>query len=148
MGYPEQFKAYREARGLSREQLSKRAACHRNTVINLESGRPVKFGTITQLMEKMGYPADSDETKQLAILWLEAVTGVQVSRAEAQRLGGAIDRAARQRSGLPALEAELSRRRLGREDIDLLRFAASHRKVLNALKAIRELVPERDYVAD
>lgn len=141
MGYTEQFKAYREARGLTREALAAQSGCHRNTVLNVESGRPVKFSTIVLLMHSMGYEADSAETKNLAVLWLEAVTGVHLAA------GGSHDRAGGGRrlgAATQQLQTEVARRRLNREDIELLTFAARHRKVLNALRAIRELLQERD----
>ena len=142
MGYSEQFRAFREARGLSREALARRARCHRNTVINVESGRPVKFGTIVMLMESMNFSVDSPETKLLALLWLESVTGIRVSSAEAQRGAAAAEGARTSSRPVAQLQAEVSRRRLGRDDIELLTFAARHRKVLAALKAIRDLLDD------
>lgn len=134
MGYPEQFQRHREARGLTREQLAAKADCHRNTVINVETGRPVKFATILGLMQHMGYGPDSNETRQLALLWLESTTGVQITLIEAARLQ-ADDVAPAQQ-----LQQDISRRRLGRDDVELLSFAARNRKVLNALRAIRDLL--------
>lgn len=134
MGYPEQFQRYREARGLSREQLAAKADCHRNTVINVESGRPVKFATILMLMDRMGYGSESHETRQLALLWLETTTGLQITLTEAARLQ-ADDATPTQR-----LQHEIARRRLNRDDVELLSFAARNRKVLNALRAIRDLL--------
>ena len=142
MGYPEQFKTFREARGIAREQLAKRARCHRNTVINVESGRPVKFGTIVMLMDTMGYPADSSETKRLALLWLESVTGIRISPTESLSATGPAEPARSLPRTSTQLQAEVTRRRLGLEDIELLTFAARHRKVLLALKAIRDLVDD------
>jgi transcriptional regulator with XRE-family HTH domain len=136
MGYSEQFQRYREARGLTREQLAAKADCHRNTVINVESGRPVKFVTILHLMEHMGYRKDSVESRQLALLWLEAASGLHITLADAASLqpdGG---------HHLHQLQHEITRRHLGREDIELLGFAARNRKVLNALRAIRDLVQD------
>jgi transcriptional regulator with XRE-family HTH domain len=143
MGYSEQFKAFREARGVSSEELARRARCHRNTVVNVESGRPVKFATLLMLMETLGYKPESRETKLLAVLWLEAITGVRVSlndtpRATAEKANGS--RTASRASD--ELQAEVAQRRLKREDVELLTFAARHRKVLHALKAIHELLDD------
>jgi len=135
MGYSEQFRDYREGRGLTREQLAARAACHRNTVINVESGRPVRFATIVVLMQHLGYPKDSAEVKRLAQMWLEAVAGV--------RLGDEIATPSRRESTkTTGLAAELSGQRLSRGEVELLTFAARNRKVLNALRAIRDLVDD------
>lgn len=148
MGYTEQFKAFREARGLTRETLAAQAGCHRNTVLNVETGRPVKFATIVLLMHSMGYAADSAETKALAVLWLEAVTGVHLSlgepRAAVRGRGNSLHRLG---PVAQRLQAEVARYRLNRDDIELLAFAARHRKVMNALRAIRELLRDREHRA-
>lgn len=136
VGYPEQFQLFREARGLTREQLAMRADCHRNTVINLESGRPVKFSTILLLMQHMGFGKDSDEVRLLALMWLESVTGIQIGGPEVNGLQ------AKMAAHTAMLQGEVTRRHLGRDEIELLTFAARNRKVLNALRAIRELAPE------
>jgi transcriptional regulator with XRE-family HTH domain len=142
MGYSEQFKVFREARGFTREQLAALAGCHRNTVINVECGRRVKFATITQLMARMDYSRDSEETKLLAVLWLESVTGIAVSVREVAN-NGREAASARQRSSRQ-LQLEVTRRRLAQDDIDLLTFAVRHRKVLNVLREVRELVREQN----
>ena len=74
MHYTQLFRTLRESRGLSHEGLAKKAACHRNTVINVESGRPVKFKTVADLMAMMGYDRNSAELKSIALLWLESVS--------------------------------------------------------------------------
>jgi len=135
MGYSEQFRDYRERRGFTREQLAARAACHRNTVINVESGRPVRFATIVGLMQHLGYPKDSPEVKRLAHLWLEAVAGVRLGDENAIP-------SSREATKPNAIAAELSGQRLSRGEVELLTFAARNRKVLNALRAIRDLVDD------
>ena len=82
MHYTQLFRQLRVARDLSHDMLAQRAGCHRNTVINVERGRRVKIDTLARLMEKMGYAADSAEFQALALLWLEAGTGVPFSRSE------------------------------------------------------------------
>ena len=137
MSYARQFKAFREGRGLTREQLAARAGCHRNTVINVESGRPVKFETILELMGKLGYANHSAEVKLLALMWLESVTGVNVSRKEVDHLsGGTKD----QRAALRELEASVVAAALTPEDVALLRWAAQRAPALKILRSIRELM--------
>jgi transcriptional regulator with XRE-family HTH domain len=134
MGYPEQFQAYREGRGLTREQLATRAECHRNTVINVESGRPVRFATVIHLMQHLGYTKESPEVRVLALAWLESVTGVRID-----------EPAKRRADDQPSRISDASGQRragLARADAELLAFAARNRKVLNALRAIRDLVDE------
>jgi transcriptional regulator with XRE-family HTH domain len=134
MAYPEQFRDYREARNLTREELADKAGCHRNTVINVESGRPVKFQTVAGLMEHMGYARTSAETKLLALLWLESVSGIALAPSEAQTLRGASTRDA-SRDEVDELLAGLRR-----EELDLIEFAARHQEVLQILRAIRTLL--------
>src|SRR5882672_5081871 len=79
MQYAQLFRKLREQKGLSHEALAKLARCHRNTILNVEGGRNVKFKTIAGLMGKMGYASDSPEMASLALLWLEAVSGLDLA---------------------------------------------------------------------
>jgi transcriptional regulator with XRE-family HTH domain len=136
MEYAAKFTAFREARKLSQNGLAALAGCHRNTVVNVERGRAVKFATIAGLMEKMGYSKQSGETRKLALLWFQATTGIGVRLDET----GIID-LSRKRS--PAvLRAELAARlkRMDQADIEIVHFAVANREIMNALKAIRCLV--------
>jgi transcriptional regulator with XRE-family HTH domain len=135
MGYSDQFKAFREARGLSREQLAASAGCHRNTVINVESGRPVKFTTIVRLMGKMGYSESSAETKLLALLWLETVSGVKVTRGEVALLPTGVKA---EQAALHELHVEVIQQALEPADISLLQWIARNRQILNSIRAIRD----------
>jgi DNA-binding XRE family transcriptional regulator len=80
MNYTQLFRTLREAKALTHDGLAKLANCHRNTVINVESGRPVKFKTIAELMLKMGYDSSSSEMKSVALLWLESISGINLTR--------------------------------------------------------------------
>ena len=142
MHYTQLFRSLREAKGLTLEGLAKQARCHRNTVINVESGRPVKFKTIADLMGKMGYPALSDELKSLALLWLEATSGIPFSRKEteasARKTITTYRSTARQAARL--LETEAIRANLTVKQINLLVFALRHPETLAILENIRDLV--------
>lgn len=139
--YTQLFRKLRESRGLTLEQLAELARVHRNTVVNIEGGRPVKFKTIARLMKKMGYAADSTEMKSVALLWLESVSGIPFSRADAE--GTARQAIAGYRS--PArqaarrLDAAVAAASLTPADIDLLVFAARQPEVLAILEQIRRL---------
>ena len=142
MHYTQLFRQLRVARDLSHETLARRAGCHRNTVINVERGRPVKFSTLAGLMEKMGYPAGSDELRTLALLWLEAVSKIPFSRPETLA-------AARKQAGVYGRDAlETSRQlaeivadtRLSADQIRLLMFAARKPEVLSIVATLRKLV--------
>jgi len=84
MDYTQLFRKLREEKDLTLEQLAELAGMHRNTVVNIEAGRPVKFKTIAALMGQMGYGANSPELKSMALLWLESVSGIPFSRSETQ----------------------------------------------------------------
>lgn len=153
MDYMRQFRQLREAKGLSREQLASRAGCHRNTVINIESGRPVKFRTIADLLGTMGYPEQSGEMKQIALLWLESTTGVKLSPGEAERTVSRLKTVYRRsvQSSQDALLRAVESAGLSRDEIDLLTFAAQEPAVRTILQSVRDLAsnardsePERE----
>lgn len=140
MEYTRHFRRLRESKQLTLEELAARAGCHRSTVINVESGRPVKFRTIAGLMETMGFAPDSEEMRAIALLWLEHVSGLSFTgaalasarkRIEAQRKRG--------RRELDELEEAVVRGGLSPADIRLLLFAARHPEAIEVLGHIRRL---------
>jgi transcriptional regulator with XRE-family HTH domain len=144
MHYTQLFRNLREAKGLTLEGLAHQAHRHRNTVINVESGRPVKFKTVAELMAKMGYAAQSPEMKSMALLWLEAVSGIPFSRPEieaaARKTLAGYRSAARQAAR--QLEVAVARAGLDGSQIELLTFAARHPEVLSILGSVRSLAAE------
>jgi transcriptional regulator with XRE-family HTH domain len=141
MHYTQLFRQLRVARDLSHETLAQRAGCHRNTVINVERGRRVKIETLARLMDKMGYAADSEEFRALAILWLEAGTGVPFSRAEtvagARRQIATFRREAEQNSR--QLAAAVVEAGLTADQIRLLVFAARQPDVMAILRVVQKV---------
>lgn len=144
MQYAQLFRRLREQKGLSHEALAKLARCHRNTVLNVEGGRQVKFKTVARLMAKMGYPSDSSEMATLALLWLESVSGVNL--ADPATLGparqklAAYDRSLGQaaRQLLDAIrQAKLDERR-----IRLLAFAARRPEILAIIESVQDLLQD------
>lgn len=142
MHYTQLFRQFREARGLSLDGLAQRAGWHRNTVINIENGRSVKFRTLADLMEKLGYGKDSQEMRALAMLWLEAVSGIPFSRPEAA--AAARRKVAAYRRGPQAAAHQLTEAiaaaALTAEQIRLLGFAVRRPEVLEILRTVRDLV--------
>ena len=136
------FRKLREEKGLSLDALARLARRHRNTIINLERGRPVKFATIARLMEKLGYPADSPEMASLALLWVESVSGVPLGApdklATARQVVGAYEHDARRQVQL--LNDSIRRAGLDEREVRLLTFAARHPEVLRILASIHDLV--------
>lgn len=144
MDYTQLFRSLREAKGLTLDRLAAQARCHRNTVTNVEAGRPVKFKTIARLMIKMGYPSDSREMKTMALLWLESVSGIPFSRSEtkasAQR--GLTQFHAATRTQVRRLEDAISEAALNADQIALLIFAARHPEARAILENVRDLLGE------
>lgn len=150
MDYTQLFRSLREAKGLTLEGLAELAGCHRNTVTNVESGRPVKFKTIAELMEKMGYTAQSTELKSIALLWLEAVSGIPFSqpRTEAAAMKAVSGYRRSLRDAAKQLETEIVARSLPTRQIDLLLYAIRHPEMLAILENVRDLVATLQSDAD
>jgi transcriptional regulator with XRE-family HTH domain len=142
MHYTQLFRRLREQKGLSHEVLAKLARCHRNTVLNVESGRQVKYKTIAGLMGKMGYAANSPEMLSLAVLWLESVSGLDLTDPSTlgpvrQKLAG-YDRTAGQAT--QHLVEVIRRARLDEREIRLLTYAAQHSEILAVIESIQDLL--------
>jgi transcriptional regulator with XRE-family HTH domain len=144
MHYTQLFRTLREDKGVTIEGLARMARCHRNTVANVESGRPIKFKTLSKLMLKLGYAANSIEMKSIALLWLEAVSGLPFSRPEtgraARRTIGTYRSAARETAR--QLNQAVTRAGLSPEIIRLLIFAANHPGALATIANVRDLAFE------
>jgi transcriptional regulator with XRE-family HTH domain len=144
MHYTQLFRRLREAKGLTLEELARQSRRHRNTVINVESGRPVKFKTIAELMVKMGYGTNSPETRSMALLWLEAITGIPFSQpdTEASARKAIAGYRATARDAGRQLDRAVVRAGLDSDQIALLAFAARHPEVLSILENVRALATE------
>lgn len=142
MHYTQFFRSLREKKQLSLEELARQAQCHRNTVINVESGRPVKFKTIAELMGTMGFAPQSAEMRTIGLLWAEAATGIALSRPEVRAAAQkAIDgHRAPARQAARRLEAALTEAGLEARQIDLLAYAARSPEMLAILDSVRALV--------
>lgn len=142
MHYTQLFRTLRETKGLTHDCLARKATCHRNTVINVESGRPVKFKTIADLMAVMGFSPESPELKSIALLWLESVSGVNLtseqSTAEA-RLKIARYRATEQEAA-QMLADSIVADHLSIDQIHTLLFASGRPEIISILGNIRDLV--------
>jgi transcriptional regulator with XRE-family HTH domain len=144
MHYTQLFRTLRESKGLSHEGLARKAACHRNTVINVEGGRPVKFKTIAELMAVLGYGSDSTELKSIALLWLESISGVNLTSeqsATAARESITRYRAAEQDAAQLLADTAIAKH-LSVDQIQALLFATNRPEIINILENIRDLVGE------
>ncbi|MDB6165882.1 MAG: hypothetical protein JWQ83_1022 [Lacunisphaera sp.] len=146
MQYTQLFRRLREQKHLSHEALAKLAHCHRNTVLNVESGRQVKFKTIARLMARMGYPSDSPEMASLALLWLESVSGVDLADPSAlapvrQKLA-AYDRSSSQ--AMQQLFETIRRAKLDERKMRLLTFAALRPEMLAIIESVQDLLQAGD----
>ncbi len=140
MDYTQLFRNLREARGFTLEQLATAAQVHRNTVVNIESGRPVKFKTIALLMQQLGHATDSSEMKSMALLWLEAVSGIPFSHTEPtttamKAIEGFRTPARHAAHRLDQVVADAS---LSPQQIELLIFAAQHPDVIGIIENVRD----------
>ena len=147
MNYTQLFRMLREAKGLTHDGLARLVGCHRNTVINVESGRPVKFKTIAELMEKIGYDADSSEMKSIALLWLESISGVNLtldlSTADARQK--IADYRATEKEAAQMLSDAVVAEHLTLDQIRTLLFAASRPEVIAVIESIHDLVETRSH---
>jgi len=141
MNYTQLFRNLRESKELTHDALARLAGCHRNTVINVESGRPVKFKTIAELMAKMGYGLHSPETKSMALLWLEGVSGINLT--QEQSASEAHERIAQYRAtekeAVELLSETIMREHLTVQQIRTLYYAAQQPDAINILEGIRKL---------
>lgn len=153
MNYTQLFRTLREAKGLTHDGLARLVGCHRNTVINVESGRPVKFRTIAELMEKIGYDAESSEMKSIALLWLESISGVNLTldRNTAEARKKIAKYRATEKEAAQVLADAVIAEHLSVDQIRSLLFAAAHPQVITMIDGIRELmkvpsIPEQEDV--
>ena len=142
MNYTQLFRTLREAKGLTHDGLARLADCHRNTVINVESGRPVKFKTVAELMLKMGYDADSTEMKSVALLWLESISGINftLDRNAAEARKKIAKYRATEREAAQILADAVISERLSVEQIRALLFAAGRPEVITILENLRDMI--------
>jgi DNA-binding XRE family transcriptional regulator len=142
MHYTQFFRTLRESKGLTHDGLARMAGCHRNTVINVEKGRPVKFKTIAELMGKMGYPLESAETKSIALLWTESVSGIDLTSEQtvAETRGKIAHYRAQEEDAAQQLAETVLARRLALKQLQTLLFAARHPEALTLLENIQELL--------
>jgi hypothetical protein len=107
----------------------------------VESGRPVKFKTIAELMAKMGYGGNSPEVKSIALLWLEAISGINFTQEESSH--EAYERVAQYRASekeATRLLGELTmRKHLSVHQIRTFHYAVEHPEVIAILENIRKL---------
>jgi len=141
MNYTQLFRNLRESKDLTHDALARLAGCHRNTVINVESGRHVKFKTIAELMSKMGYDLHSPETKSMALLWLEGVSGINLT--QEQSITEAHERIAKYRAtekeAVQLLGETIMREHLTVQQIRTLYYAAQQPEAINILESVRKL---------
>lgn len=141
MQYTQLFRRLREQKGLSHEALAKLGRVHRNTVLNVESGRQVKFKTVAKLMAKMGYASDSSEMASVALLWLESVSGVDL--ADPAILGPARKKLAAYDRSLGHAARQLldavRQARLDERRIRLLAYVVRRPELFAIIQSIRDL---------
>jgi hypothetical protein len=141
MHYTQLFRKFREDKKLTLDQLARISRKHRNTIVNVESGRPIRFETVRDLMLKMGYPANSQEMRSIGLLWLEAASGISFSQAnvESAALKAIATYGSSARHAARRLHDAVNRSALSPASIELLTFAASEPKAMHILELVRDL---------
>ncbi len=146
MDYTELFRNLRRSKGLTHQCLAERTGCHRNTVLNLERRRPVKFRTVLDMMRAMGFEPDSAEVRRMALLWLESVSGVELTLRDVKLEVEEIRK--EYRTTVAEARENLLRtiecRTLSAEEIRLLDYAAKQSETLEIIRQIRDLVQNDD----
>ncbi|MCC5789762.1 MAG: helix-turn-helix domain-containing protein [Opitutales bacterium] len=138
MDYTEFFRQLRIQKGFTHDTLANLAGVHRNTVINLEQNRQVKFKTVALLLKVMGYDQDSPEIRRIALLWLEGVSGIHFTLQEVIREKKKMDREYRKskKSTIDLLNTTISERNLTEEKLKLLLNAVENPEIMDVLKNI------------
>jgi transcriptional regulator with XRE-family HTH domain len=144
MDYTQLFRNLRESKSLTLDQLARLARVHRNTVVNIESGRPVKFKTIAVLMQKMGFASGSPEMKSMGLLWLESVSGIPFSRSDTEAAAKKMISTYRSPSRQAArqLVEIIAAANLTAEQVQLLAYAARHPEVISIIENVRHLAAD------
>lgn len=136
-------KLLKKLRGeMTQDQLAKVADLHRNTVIKAESDEPVKFLTLAKLVRALGYSDHSSQMREMALLWLKAVSGINFSADDAEAafqelLAG---EQLKLQSLLDRLSQVIVANALTPGQIALLTWAASSPPVMEILANSRNLV--------
>ncbi len=141
MDYTLLFRKLRDEKGLTLDALARLSRCHRNTIVNVESGRRVRLKTLIQLVQKMGYPPDSDEMRSVLLLYFERITEIPFSQPKTKQ---ATQKAiANYRSGVKQAAQQLHdavlEEELPEDQIRLLSFAVRTRRMIEVLSIVRSV---------
>jgi hypothetical protein len=141
MHYTQLFRKCREDKKLTVDELARISRKHRNTIFNVEAGRPIRFETIRDVMLKMGYSSTSQEMRSMGLLWLEDVSGIPFSqpKVEANALKAIATYGSSSRHAARRLHDAVNRSALPSDKIELLTYAASEPKAMEILKLARDL---------
>lgn len=137
MTFPEYFRQLREESGQSYDSLANLAGIHRNTIINLEQNRSVKFKTVALLLQIMGHDENSEVTRRAALLWLEGVSGIHFSLKEVIREKKKMDRDYRKskKSSIDILTTSISEKNLSEAEVGFLLATVENEELMNILKS-------------
>lgn len=141
MDYTEFFRHLRTEKGFTHDTLANLAGVHRNTVINLEQNRQVKFKTVALLLRVMGYEMESPEMRRIALLWLESVSGIHFSLQEVIREKKKMDKEYRKskKSTVDLLNTVIGEKNLTDDQLSLLIMAVKNSDVMEILARVASL---------
>lgn len=128
---------------MNQSDLAKKAGTSRSTVINAEDEKTqVRFSTVQLLLNAMGYGQDSNEMRELALLWLEGETGVRFAgMSDALRARHMMISSEQVRNSdlLESLSNAVAENALTPSQIQLLIWATSRSPALEILDYARQL---------
>jgi transcriptional regulator with XRE-family HTH domain len=145
MHYSLLFRQLREKSKLSVVALAEKAGVNRNTVLNVESGRRVRVRTLAHLIAHLGDNITSAEANAVLLAWVEAESGVAITKASVTRAQDKIVKYSRSTAEATGELVEAIRTgRLKEADIRMLSLVATTPAVLSIVRSICDLLPQAD----
>lgn len=140
MTYQQKLRALRGDR--SRAELSAASGINQSTLTKAETdGRTVKFKTVAEIVRALGHRDDSPAMREIALLWLQSVTGIHFSSDDAYTAAQELIEHQKVTLGdlLDALSNVIAERGLSPSEIQLLSWAAARPPALEILSYARQL---------
>lgn len=127
---------------LKQDELALKAKLSRATIVNAENeDERLRFSTIAQIVRALGYRDDSPEMRDIALLWLESVSGIHFGVDDASdAIQHLVDKEKfKNKELLATLATTIATAGLAPKEIALLTWAASRPPALEILEHARQL---------
>lgn len=133
----------RELRGdLRQDEVAAKAGLSRATIVNAENEQErLRFSTVAQIVRALGHRDDSSAMRDIALLWLQSVSGIQFGVEEASDAIKHLLTREKFRNAelLDQLSNTIATHGLSPKQIALLTWAASRAPALELLEHARQL---------